>query len=201
MTSKSGSVPRLTIEPYYIKAAITDEALTERALSLGEDRKKITPQYLKEMRALLLESYHRANKVTETITNKQIRKEVAAAKKTGTSKDAALDKALANGMQKTSEKFERIKDRECEACGESALGKALQKCIHCYTAHYCGKECQAANWKDHKAEWLKRDEIIKETLEAHKPKFVAPEVTGGFTLELCQLIADFDHFMPAKAKS
>ncbi|MFI5334737.1 MAG: zinc finger MYND domain-containing protein [Chlamydiales bacterium] len=199
MTSKAGSVPQFKIDPYYIQKATTDEAISDLLVSLGTDRKKITPQDIQAGRTEVLKGYHRANEVREKAMNRHIAREFAKAERNGTSAEDALDKAIDKGLQKMDDKLVRIIDRKCEACGESGIGTALQKCKHCFTAYYCKKECQTGNWKLHKAEWLKHDEVIKETLVAHQPKFVAPAVTGGFTSELCQLIADYDHYIPKKS--
>ena len=37
----------------------------------------------------------------------------------------------------------------CDHCG--ALGKDLSRCVRCQHAHYCGKACQKAAWRGHKA--------------------------------------------------
>eukprot|EP00956_Cyclotella_meneghiniana_P024367 scaffold48828_cov75-Cyclotella_meneghiniana.AAC.10 len=46
-------------------------------------------------------------------------------------------------------KYEETFDA-CHNCGDRL--KPLVKCTRCRKVSYCGKECQVANWKDHKAE-------------------------------------------------
>lgn len=46
----------------------------------------------------------------------------------------------------------------CWECGNKE--KTLKKCTKCKLAKYCGKECQHAHWKTHKAECNKLGDII-----------------------------------------
>ena len=48
----------------------------------------------------------------------------------------------------------------CDHC--SALGKDLSRCARCQHAHYCGKACQKAAWRDHKATCKQLCEDLKE---------------------------------------
>jgi len=46
------------------------------------------------------------------------------------------------------------KSKLCWNCGKQpdSGGKPLQRCCRCQMAKYCGRDCQAANWKTHKKE-------------------------------------------------
>ncbi len=47
----------------------------------------------------------------------------------------------------------RILERNCAACGVwDRTGKSYRRCSRCMGVYYCGKECQTAHWKAHKAE-------------------------------------------------
>ena len=126
----------------------------------------------------------------QTIADTAMKRAQTQAKKPG--KDAMQE--LANATKKLSMKFEKLGTRDCENCLIPAAMKALNKCSHCFTVYYCGKECQTATWKAHKAEWLKHDTMVQETLLGHKPQFVSGLV---FTQDLCELISAYDH-TPAK---
>src|SRR5436305_13498948 len=49
------------------------------------------------------------------------------------------------------------KEQRCNACGSdkkkasNGTSEALLTCTRCKTAKYCCKECQKADWKEHKA--------------------------------------------------
>ena len=47
----------------------------------------------------------------------------------------------------------------CDNCGDRL--KPLVKCTGCRKVSYCGKECQVANWKDHKVECRKHSRKAK----------------------------------------
>lgn len=51
-------------------------------------------------------------------------------------------------------KFQKIVGSEllhrCEQCGKSGNENEFKKCGRCLTVKYCGKDCQVANWKNHK---------------------------------------------------
>lgn len=43
-----------------------------------------------------------------------------------------------------------FEERTCSRCGVSESEKKLSKCTGCRQVQYCGKTCQAADWKGHK---------------------------------------------------
>ena len=42
-------------------------------------------------------------------------------------------------------------EKLCSTCGKGANGEKVFSCNRCGKAYYCGKECQKAHWKKHKA--------------------------------------------------
>mmetsp|Transcript_19064 Transcript_19064/g.42370 ORF Transcript_19064/g.42370 Transcript_19064/m.42370 type:complete len:581 (+) Transcript_19064:97-1839(+) len=47
----------------------------------------------------------------------------------------------------------------CASCG--ANGQNFKRCTACKSVHYCGRDCQASHWKDHRAECKKREKGLK----------------------------------------
>ena len=60
---------------------------------------------------------------------------------------------VATPRKKKKQKKERPEGR-CAVCAKStaelAEGEKLRKCSKCETVHYCGADCQRADWKEHK---------------------------------------------------
>ncbi|GMI34548.1 hypothetical protein TeGR_g369 [Tetraparma gracilis] len=55
-----------------------------------------------------------------------------------------------------------------KACAAGCGEKGEKKCSKCDRAHYCGRECQVAHWKAHKAEckaWRGREEALRKDFE------------------------------------
>jgi hypothetical protein len=51
----------------------------------------------------------------------------------------------------------RILERNCAACGVwDRTGRSYHRCSRCMMVYYCGKECQARHWKEHKADCKKK---------------------------------------------
>jgi hypothetical protein len=42
-------------------------------------------------------------------------------------------------------------ERSCKVCGKGFEGEKLFRCAGCERVYYCGKGCQQAHWKEHKA--------------------------------------------------
>ncbi|KAL6301522.1 hypothetical protein BKA93DRAFT_919748 [Sparassis latifolia] len=55
---------------------------------------------------------------------------------------------------------------KCSTCYISATEKPLQKCARCKAAKYCSKECQKADWKNHKVNCM-NNATLAEALKEH----------------------------------
>ena len=44
------------------------------------------------------------------------------------------------------------KDYKCWNCSDDEHPETIQKCARCFTAYYCSRECQIADWSNHKLE-------------------------------------------------
>lgn len=70
---------------------------------------------------------------------------------------------LALGWGMTEEKFMEVVNGldECKACDKCGKEAQLHKCGGCGTKYYCGKDCQKADWKDHKEACKKKCDAYK----------------------------------------
>lgn len=83
-----------------------------------------------------------------------------------------------------------IDKRTCSWCGASSGTQKLLACAACHTAYYCGKTCQKAAWKGHKAACK----------EARAADDAAPPKKKKLPLSWAQL-EDFGYGVPAKGKT
>jgi hypothetical protein len=50
---------------------------------------------------------------------------------------------------------------ECKTCDKCGKESTLHKCGGCGTKYYCGKDCQKADWKNHKEACKKKSDVYK----------------------------------------
>jgi hypothetical protein len=72
----------------------------------------------------------------------------------------------------------------CNWCGTSAECAALLTCVKCGVARYCSKDCQKADWKEHrkvcselKVKW--KENVVTPDGKTMKIKMV--QLSGGIT--------------------
>jgi hypothetical protein len=67
---------------------------------------------------------------------------------------ALMDQQQAGTVTIPRKKKKKKKEHRCAVCGKAASdlaeGEKLRKCSKCELCHYCGAECQRADWKEHK---------------------------------------------------
>lgn len=70
---------------------------------------------------------------------------------------------LALGCGMTEEEFKKVVDgaEECKTCDKCGKEAQLHKCGGCGTRYYCGKDCQKADWKEHKGACKKKSDAYK----------------------------------------
>ena len=80
----------------------------------------------------------------------------------------------------------------CSNCGRSGTGQKLLSCTRCGKASYCNKECQLANWSDHKAGCKASAAATKEAA-ASKEGVASKLIEGG----QCIICLDIDPMHPS----